>query len=154
MSLRYNSIMKKYFFILFFIFALPVFSKEAYINQAQCNDYKKDLNEVFNYTIPALKQDVVKIYKETENEQDFYVRRTIIEQGMASLALQLYMDIANATIKYVNIEQDIPHTNWYGELQEIFTPYIETCKVDTSKLDDFLKYLDKKQFQLETKYRR
>ena len=56
------------------------------------------------------------------------------------------------TNKYVKINKPMPITDWHGNLQKYINPTLKKYKVDTSKIDELLKYAYEKDEYLYKTY--
>ena len=115
--------------------------------------YKNEIEKTVKYQIPIAKKSINSIFKEVKTEENSYIKTVTIEQGVNSVIFDFYLALIDVTDKYINIKQDIQPTDWYGDLEVIITPYLNDNHVDISKINSFLDYAQKKQIELENKYK-
>ena len=115
--------------------------------------YKNEIEKTVKYQIPIAKKSINSIFKEVKTEENSYIKTVTIEQGVNSVIFDFYLALIDVTNKYINIKQDIQPTDWYGDLEVIITPYLNDNHVDISKINSFLDYAQKKQIELENKYK-
>ena len=144
----------RYILLIIFIFllSLPVFADYKPIERQYSAQYRTEINQIIKKEIPISKREVKKIFKEVQEEKNQNVKTVIIEQGINSIIFEFYMKLINKTDKYVHIKQDIPPTDWYGDLKIIITPYLEDNNADINKINSFLNYALEKQLELERKF--
>ncbi len=148
--------MKKFLlFICITIFlCLPVFAKYQPIPQKYSIQYRNEINKTIKYQIPISKKNIIDVFKEIENEENIYIKNYLIEQGINSIIFEFYTELINVTNKYVNIKNDIPPTDWYGDLEKILIPYLEDNNINKSKINSFINFAKNKQIEIERKYNR
>ncbi len=142
--------MKKIFILIFIFLIAPVTCFANLYKLPQ--KYKQEINLAIKKQIPISKNEIKKIYKEIEQENNLYIKRVMIEQDIDSVKFNFYMNLVDITNKYQNIKNDIPPTDSYTLLEEIITPYLINNNIDTKQINSFLEYANKKQNQLEKKY--
>ena len=115
--------------------------------------YKNEIEKTVKYQIPIAKKSINSIFKEVKTEENSYIKTVTIEQGVNSVIFDFYLALIDVTDKYINIKQDIQPTDWYGDLKVTILPYLNDNHVDISKINSFLDYAQKKQIELENKYK-
>ena len=115
--------------------------------------YKNEIEKTVKYQIPIAKKSINSIFKEVKTEENSYIKTVTIEQGINSVIFDFYLALIDVTDKYINIKQDIQPTDWYGDLKVTISPYLNDNHVDISKINSFLDYAQKKQIELENKYK-
>ena len=140
--------MKK-FGLLFFVFVFIITNCRAISRDLQ---YKKEIDAVIKKQIPYSKKQIKSIIKEIKSEENIYVKRVLIEQGINSVMLEFYIKLAGVTNKYFDINKDMPNTDYYADIKSVINPYLENNGADVLKIDTFLKYADKQQKLIEEKY--
>ena len=146
--------MKK--FIILFIFLILCtlgFTKFIFDNKSNNPQYVQEINQVIATQIPITKKNIDGIELKIKNEPDLIMRQVIIEQGVNGELFDFYTKLINTIKKYVKVNQTMPTTDWHGDLQKYINPTLKKYKVDTSKIDDLLKYAyEKDEYFYKTYY--
>lgn len=100
--------------------------------------YKAEVESIINKEVPKAKQEVYEIFAQA---QKAYKNKSIEELDRYSRIIgtpefYLYKNVINVTNKYVNIEKDIPATDYEGALYDFLYPYFKDNNVDLRKLDE------------------
>ena len=145
--------MKK-FVILFILLVICVssFTKFIFDSKGSNPQYVEEINQVIETQIPITKKNINEIELKIKAESDPNVKQVIIEQGVNEELFKFYMELINTTNKYVKINKPMPITDWHGSLQKYINPTLKKYKVDTSKIDELLKYAYEKDEYLYKTY--
>ena len=146
--------MKKFFILFLFVFYSIIAAYADYqpIPEYQLNQYKVEIENIINSEYSAAKKEIKNISNEVKIETDNNYRQVLIEQGIAEILFRFYQKIANTTEKYARINELIPATDWYEEIQKQLNPYLQSANINTKKINKLIDYAQRKQYQLEKKY--
>lgn len=114
--------------------------------------YKQDIEKTIKEEIINAKKEIKKLYTEIEKVDNELEKYTLIDYGISSILFNFYMKLINTTDKYIKIKQYVPTTSWYGELENLITPYLEANEIETKEMNDFLEYTRIQQKKLERKF--
>lgn len=131
-------------------FSLPCFAAYKPIPADKSKQYKTEVESIINKEVPKAKQEVYKIYVEAQRN---YINRNIDELNDAGSAIgspefHLYLKIINLTNTYVYIQNDIPATDYEGELYDFLYPYFVDNKIDLTKLNELINLCGIKQKEI------
>lgn len=107
--------------------------------------YKKEIEQILNEEIPKSKNLIDNISIEIKNEKDTNIKQTIIDYGITDILFKFYSKLIDVTDKYVNIKSKVPATDWYIELQELVTPYLQDNDVNMTQIKSLLEYAEESQ---------
>lgn len=149
-----NCVNMKKFILLFIILVISVFGFNKFILDTRGNNpqYVQEINQVIATQTPIIKKNIDGIEQEIKAESDPNIKQVIIEQGVNEELFKFYMELINITNKYVKINKPMPITDWHGDLQKYINPTLKKYKVDTSKIDELLKYAYEKDEYLHKIY--
>ena len=134
--------------LLLCIICLPVLAEYKKIPQDVQQTYQIEINNVIDREVIKSKKNIKLATKEIDSEKDIIIRRVLVEQTVPSILCDFYKTLIVTTGKYVDIEKDIPATDWYEELQKFMEPYFKDNNINTSKIDSLIKYANQHQNQI------
>lgn len=106
--------------------------------------YKTEVESFFNKEIPGIKKSINSTYINAKNLHSSYRANTNkmvftnklydYMNDINSEELYLYIEIADITNKYVNVENEKPATDFIGDWYDFITPYLNQCNISTKPL--------------------
>ena len=138
--------------ILLFILCFPVFAEYKEIPKNIQQAYQSEINNLINNEVKKSKKNIKMAITEINSENDLIIKRVLVEQTIPSILCDFYKTLIVTTGKYVDLEKDIPATDWYEELQKFMEPYFKDNNINTSKIDSLIKYANRHQNRIYKKY--
>lgn len=132
-------------------FALPCFAAYKPIPVDLSTQYKREVESVIKKQVPQAKQEVYQIFAQAQN---YYRNKDVMELNDIEIAIgspefHLYLKIINLTNKYVYIQNDIPATDYEGELYDFLYPYFIDNNVDLTILNELINLCGAKQKEIQ-----
>ena len=138
--------------ILLFILCLPVVAEYKAIPKNVQQAYQSEINNLIDNEVKKSKKNIKLAIREINSENNLIIKRVLVEQTIPSILCNFYKTLIVTTDKYVDIEKDIPATDWYEELQIFMEPYFKDNNINTSKIDSLIKYANRYQNRIYKKY--
>ena len=138
--------------ILLFILCLPVVAEYKAIPENVQQAYQSEINNLIDNEVKKSKKNIKLVIKGINSENNLIIKRVLVEQTIPSILCNFYKTLIVTTDKYVDIEKDIPATDWYEELQIFMKPYFKDNNINTSKIDSLIKYANRYQNRIYKKY--
>lgn len=141
--------MKKFLVLLFVLAfnALACFADYKPIPADKSKQYKAEVESIINNEVPKAKKEVNQIYKEAKQAYSLPISSDTpdYEQIIDTPVFYVNLELIKLTCKYVNIEHDIPATDFSGTLYDFLYPYFQDNKVNTKLLDELDTFTVKRQ---------
>ena len=136
--------MKKYLLILLLIiFSLPAFAEYKPIPAERSAEYKAEIEHYVkkNATHYIKQMDkennrAKKLYASTlknkKNKDVCIIKLEEFIRGVDSIEFNFYRQMIVITMKYVDIENNLPQTDWVGAYIDLLTPYLKDNKISNT----------------------
>ena len=154
--------MKKIIIIIFLIFlAIPTFAEYKPIPKELSKQYKIEVEKIINIKYNKTQKKISSIYKKATKDYKkvFKDKNTYIDFASSNYDITIFSpifyllsDIIALTNKYVDIKDDIPHTDFSGTLYDFLQPYFDDNNINTLKINTLSKNAREKQKQIEYYY--
>jgi hypothetical protein len=146
--------MKKIILLIFsfFISTCYIFASDNLIKSENQKQYRQEINNCIKKQVPISKKEINKVIVNIQQEENIYIKNSLIDIGIESVLFNFYMQLIDITEKYVEIKKDIPSTDYYMVLKNTLSPYLNENNINTSKINSLLKYAEKKQKKLRKIY--
>lgn len=141
--------MKKFVILSLLIFiSLPALAGYKPIPAEEKNNFKIEMIKTINSEIPNVKRNINNVVHSYYTETDESTKYTIKSIGIDTEIFNFYMKIIDIINKYIEIKQDLPHTDFYPIIDDLVTQYLKNNDISTKKIDKLIKFAEKKQNKL------
>ena len=108
---------------------------ESYINE-KTDFYRTDIDKN-SKEIYDLYQKIHNDKNRKANAEQYIIDIEEMKRGFLDPIFYLYKGLIEITSKYVDIEDNIPATDFYITLADFINPYLENNNIDTKRLYEF-----------------
>lgn len=133
---------------------------EQHIDYKLNSQYKQDIETAIKKEIPIAKEEIDKIYIETEeiykkalqdrkNIYDYIEQLSQYMEYIESPEFHLYGKLIDVTRKYTYISEDKTGTDWIGTLLDTLNPFIKANGINLDPIKDVSEYYTIKQKNIE-----
>ena len=138
-------------FVCFLLSFNMCFAAYQPIPKEKSKQYKIEVENIIVKEVPKAKQEVQEIFIQA---QKAYQNKSIedldrCDRIIGTPEFYLYKDVINVTNKYVNIEKDIPATDYEGALYDFLYPYFKDNNIDLTQLDELTNLCGEKSKEIE-----
>ena len=160
--------MKKVILIIFsIIFIAPAFAEYKPIPKELSKQYKAEIEQIISENYDLTQKDINKIFsdakeiynkflkdKESPQNADIAHKLELLENRVDKPEFDLYKKLIDKTNQYTNIENDIPRTDWSGELYDFLYPYLIDNKIKLHKINSITRNSGKKEKLIHKYYKK
>lgn len=146
------------------LFVLPCFAEYKPIPKNLSAQYKAEITKTIDKEYPKVVKEADKEFLQAQNIYNQCKLKTYKNDCFNDLDLQMvyidniesnfYMSLINKTDEFIKIKQNIPLTDFSGELYTFILPYLENNNIDLTSIDKLSKHLYKNTKNIENYIKR